>query len=445
MAKIQLKYQPREAFLPFHNRKARFSDLVCHRRAGKTVAAVNDLIIGALECQFKRPQLAYIAPTYQMAKRIAWEYTKEYAQPLIEQTHESELRVTLKNEAKIYLLGSENADALRGIYLDGAILDEYPLMRPSMVSQVIMPCLSDRQGWLVKMGTPRGKNHFYDSYNRSKGDPKAYTMMLKASQSGIIPADELALIRSMMDESDYQQEYECSFDAALKGAIYGAEMELAEKEGRIGEFAQDPNLPVDVITDLGYTDDTVLIFFQRGPSGILINEVYSNNEQEWDVYLDEMESRDVRDVYLPHDAKAKNLQTGRSIVEQTYRRQYHPKLVPDHKLRDGISAARKLLPYVYWNRPLCSNAVEAMKSYRRDWDDKLGCYRDRPVHDWSSHIADAFRYLGVVFTGLQPVKSNLILPEHLRGQKGATYAFNLEDLFNDRRTNPVLRDDYYGF
>jgi phage terminase large subunit len=441
MARIQLKYQPREAFLPFHNRKARFSDLVCHRRAGKTVAAVNDLIIGALECQYPRPQLAYIAPTYQMAKRIAWEYTKEFAQPLIAQTHESELRVTLTaNDAKIYLLGSENADALRGLYLDGAVLDEYPLMRPSMVSQVIMPCLSDRQGWLVKMGTPRGKNHFYDSYNRSKGDPAAFTMMLKASESGIIPKDELALIRSHMDESDYQQEYECSFDAALKGAIYGVEMELAETEGRIREFDLDPNLPVDVITDLGYTDDTVLLFFQQGPGGILIHEVYANNEQEWDVYLDEMETRDVRDVYLPHDAKAKNLQTGRSIVEQTIRRGYRPKMVPDHKLRDGISAARKLLPYIWWNRPLTSNAVEAMKSYRREWDDKLGCYRDRPVHDWSSHIADTFRYLGVVFTMLQPIVSKLILPPEVKA--GANYAFCLDDLFTHPRTNPRLRNDY---
>ena len=439
MAQIQLKYQPRDAFLPFHNRKARFSDMVCHRRAGKTVAAVNDLIIGALECQLKRPQLAYIAPTYQMAKRIAWEYTKEFAAPLIEQTHESELRVTLKNEAKIYLLGSENADALRGIYLDGAILDEYPLMRPSMVSQVIMPCLSDRQGWLVKMGTPRGKNHFYDSYNRSLADPKAFTMMLKASESGIIPAEELALIKSHMDSSDYLQEYECSFDAALKGAIYGEAMELAEKEGRIKEYGLDPNLPLDVITDLGYTDDTVLIFFQQGPGGILIHEVYSNNEQEWDVYLDEMEIRNVRDIYLPHDARAKNLQTGRSIVEQTLRRQFRPKIVPDHKLRDGISAARKLLPYTYWNRPLTSGAVEAMKSYRKEWDDKLGCYRDRPVHDWSSHIADAFRYLGVVFANLQPAKSNIILPERLAGEQGVNYAFTLEDLFTDRRTNPSLQ------
>ena len=436
--KISLNYQPREAFVPFHNRKARFATLVCHRRAGKTVAAVNDLIIGALECKLERPQLAYVAPTYQMAKRIAWEYVKQFAAPLIEQVHESELRVTLKNKAKIYLLGAEKADSLRGIYLDGAILDEYAQIRPSTVGQVILPCLSDRGGWLVATGTPKGKNHFYDAYNRSLADPLQFALLLKASTSGIIPQEELDLLRSQMDDSDYQQEFECSWTASLKGAIYGIEMERAESEGRVGLHDLDPALPVDVVCDLGYTDDTVLAFFQKSKGQVLVHEVYSNNEVDWDVYLDEMESRDVRDVYLPHDARAKNLQTGRSIVEQTIRRGYRPRLVPDHKLRDGIAATRKLMPFIYWNQPLCSGAIEALKSYRREWDDKLGCYRDRPVHDWSSHIADAIRYLGIIFSQLpEQSKPKIIMPGE-ENRAGGSYAFNLEDLFNDRRTNPGL-------
>ena len=437
MAKVQLSYQPRATFLPFHNRKARFSTLVCHRRAGKTVAAVNDLIIGAMKCRLPHPQLAYIAPNYQQAKRISWEYLKQFAAPLISQVHESELRVTLHNEAKIYLLGAEKADSLRGMYLDGAILDEYGLMKPSAVSQVILPCLSDRNGWIAYMGTPVGKNHFYDAHMRAANSPEWFSMLLKASQSGLIPNQELEMIKAQMDESDYEQEFECSFTASLKGAIYGTEMDRAESEGRIKEFALDPALPVDVICDLGYTDDTVLIFFQKSRENVLIHEIYSNNETEWETYLDEIESRDVREVYLPHDARAKNLQTGRSIVEQTIRRGYRPRLIPDHKLRDGISATRKLLPFVYWNHPLCSGGVEAMKSYRRAWDDKLGCYRDRPLHDWSSHVADGHRYLGVIFAMLEDkTPSKIIIP----GQEvvGASYAFNLEDLFNDSRTNPGL-------
>jgi phage terminase large subunit len=434
---INLPYVPRPAFIPFHNRKARFADLVSHRRSGKTVAMVNDLIIGALECPLERPQLAYIAPTYQMAKRIAWEYLKHYAAPLLKAPpHETELRVTLQNDSRIYLLGAEKADSLRGIYLDGAILDEYAQIRPSAVSQVLLPCLSDRGGWLVYAGTPRGKNHFYDVYKKALVTPGWFTMLLKASESGIIPKTELDLIKSQMDASDYEQEFECSFEASLKGAIYGVEMELAEQEGRVTEMGLDPNLPVDVVADLGYTDDTVLVYFQQAPGGILIHEVYSNNEQEWDDYLDEIDLHEVRDVYLPHDARAKNLQTGRSIVEQTIKRGYRPRIVPDHKLRDGVAATRKLLPYMYWNLPLCSSGIEAMKSYRREWDEKLGCYKDRPVHDWTSHVADAIRYLSVVFLNLQPVPSKIILPDSFG--RPANYGFTLDDLFTDYRTNPGL-------
>lgn len=410
--------------------------MVCHRRAGKTVAIVNDLIIGAVECTLPNPQLAYIAPDYQQAKRVSWEYLKHYAEPLLAQVHESELRVTLKNGAKIFLLGAEKADNLRGMYLDGAALDEYPQIRPSVFSQIIRPALADRNGWAIFSGTPRGKNHFYDIIKRARADREWYELTLKASESGIVPAEELAALRRQMDESDYQQEFECSFEAALKGAIYGTEMEAAEQEGRIGFFPRDENLPLDCITDLGYTDDTVLLFFQILRGGIRIVEVYSNNELSWDHYLDELEQREIRDIYLPHDAKAKNLQTGRSIVEQTIRRGYRPHIVPDHKLRDGVAATRKLLPFTYWNLEGTSGAIEAMKSYRREWDDKLGCYKDRPVHDWSSHIADTVRYLSVSLQHIRPMESKLILPASLTRE--ANYGFSLEDLFTHRLTNPGL-------
>lgn len=435
---MQLDYTPRQAFLPFHNRKTRWGVLVCHRRAGKTVALVNDLIIGALECRLKDPQLAYVAPNYQQAKRIAWTYLKQFAAPLIQQVHESELRVTLKNNAKIFLLGAEKADSLRGMYLDGAVLDEYAQIRPSTYSQVIRPALADRGGWAVFSGTPMGKNHFYDAKKLAENSPEWYFMLLRADQSGIIPADELAELKRGMEASDYEQEMLCSFEAALKGAIYGIEMDEAEKEGRIGNFDLDPSLPLDVICDLGYADDTVLGFFQHRRDGILLHEIYINNELDWDHYLDEMDEREVRQVYLPHDARAKNLQTGRSIVELTLKRGYRPQIVPDHKLRDGIASTRKILPYTYWNYPLCSGGVEAMKSYRREWDDKLGCYRERPVHDWSSHVADMHRYLGVVHSNLRPAQSRIILPDSVRP---SNYGFNLDQLFNDAAVNPGIFKD----
>jgi hypothetical protein len=286
-----------------------------------------------------------------------------------------------------------------------------------------------------------GKNHFYDAVKRSQGDPAWFHMTLKASTSGIISPEELAIIKSQMDASDYEQEYECSFEAALKGAIYGVEMELAEQEGRIHDFPVDEALSVDCVLDLGYTDDTVITFFQHAREGISVNEILVNNETEWDYYLDEMEARNVRTVWLPHDARAKNLQTGRSIVEQTLRRGFKVDMVPDHKLRDGIAALRKLLPFMRWNNELCSGGVEAMKSYRRIWDDKLGCYRDRPAHDWASHVADCLRYLGVIYTKLPAPKSRLVLPKSYA--RDPNYGFSLEDLFSNRQTNPALRREEF--
>lgn len=429
--RINLSYEPRPHFLPFHNRASRWAALVCHRRAGKTVAVINDLIIGAVECKYEAPQLAYIAPNYQQAKRIAWEYLKKYAAPIMYQAHESELRVTLQGGAKIFLLGAEKADNLRGMYLDGAALDEFAQIKPSAVSQVILPCLSDRQGWLVYMGTPMGKNHFYDIFKAAQEDPLWYSLMLKASQSGIVPKEELDIIRRQMDPNDYLQEYECSFEAALRGAIYGNEMEAADNEGRIGRFELDPALPIDVICDLGFADDTALGFFQVRKDGILIHETIIDNERDWDSYLDEMDQREVRDVWLPHDARARTLQTGRSIVEQTIRRGYRPKIVPDHKLRDGIAATRKMLPFTYWNKALTGGCVEAMKSYRRLWDDKLGCYRENPVHDWASHPADMVRYLGVICSNLPTPKPRILLPEGYVHQhaRNVNYGFSLEDLW----------------
>ena len=151
---MALKYIPREQFIPFHNRKQRWSALVTHRRAGKTVAIVNDLIFGALECRNYKPQLAYVGPTYSQAKRVAWGYLKDYAEPyLAKPPGEAELKVTLKNDATIHVLGADNADSLRGMYLDATVNDEYALFKPSVFSQVIRPALSDRNGWSVFVST----------------------------------------------------------------------------------------------------------------------------------------------------------------------------------------------------------------------------------------------------------------------------------------------------
>lgn len=424
-----LVYQPREQFIPFHNREQRWAVLNTHRRAGKTIALSNDVIYGTLQCPLRKPQLAYIGPTFTQAKRVAWQYLKDYAEPYLSKPpQESELKLTLKNEGTIHVLGADNADALRGMYLDGFVGDEYALWRPSVFSQIIRPALSDRNGWGVFASTPRGKNLFYEiDQTAIKESAKLWhRLTLKASESGIIDPNELEELRRTMDPEEFAQEYECSFDAALKGAIYAAEVDLMFAEGRVGSVAYDPNLETHCVFDLGFTDATVVIWWQVDPRTGRRNIVRCRATTGADIFHHIAAIHDfpgeVGEVWLPHDARAKNLQTGRSVVEQFLSEGIKPKLVPNHKIRDRIAATRRVFPSVWIDADDTGELIEAMKSYRREWNDDLGMFSERPVHDWSSHFADCFGYFCVV-QGDVSVKS--------AKDDVARDGYNLETLFAD--------------
>lgn len=146
---IVIRYAPRKAFLPFHERTQRWACLVAHRRAGKTVAAINDIIRAAMFAKSQSPLYGYCAPYRSQAKSVAWDYLKVYAAPVTRETNESELTVELINGAKIRLFGADNADAMRGLGFDGIYLDEYGDFKPSVFGNVIRPALSDKQGWAV--------------------------------------------------------------------------------------------------------------------------------------------------------------------------------------------------------------------------------------------------------------------------------------------------------
>jgi hypothetical protein len=215
MPKIKLDYRPREHFRPFHDSEKRWSCIVAHRRCGKTVASVRQLERAALRCTKPNPRFAYIAPLYKQAKDIAWQYVKDGARPLMEygaKINESELRVDLPNAGRVRLYGADNPDSLRGIYLDGVVLDEYADMKPSMWAEVIRPALSDRQGWACFIGTPKGRDAFYNVWREAQKDESWFTLQLKASKTGILAPEELAAARAQMSDSEFAREYECSFD-----------------------------------------------------------------------------------------------------------------------------------------------------------------------------------------------------------------------------------------
>lgn len=434
---MSLTYHPRPQFKPFHNRRQRWSSLCTHRRAGKTVALVNDVILGALECKLRKPQLAYIGPTFTQAKRIAWQYLKDYSEPYwAKPPSESELKITLKGDRTIYCLGADNADSLRGIYLDGGVGDEYALWRPSVFSQIIRPALSDRNGWFVWASTPRGKNLFYNVHSTAlKNTDEYYGLTLKASESGIIPPHELEELRRQMDPEEFAQEYECSFDAALKGAIYANEVNQMFADGRVLHSLYDPNLPVNVVFDLGFTDATVTTWWQEPPQGrVRVVNCEATTGADIFHHIERIHQfpGEVGDVWLPHDARARNLQTGKSVVEQFLGEGIRPRIVPSHKVRDRIAATRRVFPRIELDETQTGDLLEALKAYRRDWNEDLQMFSERPLHDWTSHYADSFGYMCVVAEPSDSVSKSPQVVER-------TNTYNLENLFADNEKRLVDR------
>jgi hypothetical protein len=386
--------------MPFHNRTKRWACIVAHRRAGKTVAAVNDIIRAAITYQGPNGLFGYVAPYMNQARRIAWDYFKYYAQPVIKDANESQMTLTLVNGVKISLFGADNADSMRGLGFSGIYLDEYGDFKPSVFGNVIRPALSDKQGWAVFAGTPKGKNQFWEVFDTATRIPSEWFLLrLPASSSGLLPASELAAAKAQLSEDQYLQEYECSFEAAILGAFYGTEMRQAQDQGRIGQISYDANLPVYTAWDLGYRDDTAIWFYQvlRGEVRVIDFFAVSGADIHYIAEAVRKKPYDYARHYLPHDARAKSLQTGRSIVEQlaSYLDIKKLAVVPDIGLQSGIQAVRMMLPRVYFDAEKCHDGIEALRQYQREYDEDKKAYRQSPRHDWTSHPSDAFRMLAV--------------------------------------------------
>lgn len=408
--RVATGYLPREHQALIHKSLKRFSVLVCHRRFGKTVLCINELIDRALRCELPNPRYAYIAPYFNQAKDVAWTYLKEYTRdiPGVE-THETELKVTLPNGAWIRLYGADNPDRLRGIYLDGVVLDEYAQMAPRMWGQVIRPLLSDRRGWAVFIGTPMGHNGFYEMYDgAAHGWPNEdgtrvkasdwFAGLFRASDTGVVAAAELEAAKRDMAEEEYDQEFECSFTAAIRGAYYGKLMAEADRQERITRVPHHTGIKVDTWWDLGYGDATSIWFVQRVRQEVRVIDFYEHSGEGVEHYVAMLQNKAMSDRYVygdhiaPHDAEHKVMASGgRSIKQIAGDLGLKFIIAPNIEVHHGIQAVRNLLPMCWFDRDKCRQGIEALRQYRADYDEKRQALRDKPLHDWTSHAADAFR------------------------------------------------------
>lgn len=434
-----LPYTPRQALQHFHKRTQRFAFLICHRRCGKTVACVAELVLRAIYTKKKNAQYAYICPFRSQAKAVAWNYLVEMTAGLAVDVRVSELSVTLPNGAKIWLSGSDNVNALRGIYLDGAVLDEFAQCRPDLLEAVIMPCLLDRKGWLVIIGTAYGRlNQFYEYYEKSKTDPNWFHADIKIYDSHVIPLDEQERIKGSISDAKWRQEFLNDFSAELVGTYYASLINEAEQNHRISDLINvDYALPTHVSFDIGRGDNTAVWFWQETPHGINVIDFYQTNGQPAQHYIDYLKGTPYKlaTINLPHDAKAKTFATQKSTLEQfVHAFEANPdiqvQIVPRLSVEDGIEAVRQILPYTHFLLPNTFYGVECLRVYRKQYDEKNRCFSNTPLHDYSSDAADSFRYLAIM--AKKRLKKAPTPYEALENQLVSTQNYSLNDLFTDR-------------
>lgn len=394
---ISAGYTARPQFSSFHARKQRWGVVVAHVRCGKTVACINDLIDACIRCKLKAPRFAYVAPYYSQAKDVAWGYLKEYTAAIPDRkVNEGDLYVDLPGERRIRLYGADNYPRLSGIYLDGVVLDEYGDMDPRAWKEVIRARLSDRDGWAVFIGTPKGVNHFADLWETARGDPEWFSSSLPASSTGILSQAELDSARKAMTEEDYAAQYECSFAASVVGSFWGRQMAAADKEGRITKVPWQPEIGVETWWDLG-VDNMAVWLTQTVGKEVHVIEYMDAEGEGLPAYARALQAKPY--VYkshnAPHDIQGREIGSGKTRLETAEALGIRFTLVPSISVADGIDQGRSFIARCWFDREKTDRGRLALVSYRKVWDEKRKTFHSEPLKNWSTHAADAWRYLAV--------------------------------------------------
>ncbi len=408
---IEIPYVPRPLQAKLHNDldNHRFAVLNCHRRFGKTILIILHLIKKALTNDKKNPRYYLIGPTFVSIKRVCWDYLKQYASCIPGTTfNETELRCDLPNGARITLLSSEDPDKIRGIYADGVCIDECSQMNPILWNEIIRPALSDRKGFCYFISTPAGmSNIFYDLYQHAQSDPNWLAYTAKASETGIIDQEELDAAKAQMGDAKYKQEFECDWIANIEGAVYGEIIKSLEEKKQITRIAYDPALEVHTAWDLGVDDSTAIVFYQLLGNQILIIDYYENNREGLPHYVQVVKDKDYvyGEHFAPHDIEVTEFSTGKTRREVAYQLGIRFKILPKINLEDGIHSLKMVLPKCWFDGENTKPLVDALRHHHRKYNEKMKMFSNKPVKDWSSHAADAARYMALSITDLPRQKA----------------------------------------
>ena len=391
------------------------------RRAGKDITALNYVI----RQMYEKPGVYYyIFPTYSQAKKVIWDSITNdgkrildyFPKDLVTQMNAQEMKIRMMNkfgtESLFQLIGSDNYDSLMGTNPVGCVFSEYALQDP-LAYQYIRPILTANGGWALFISTPRGKNHLWQLAELAKNSPDWFYYKLSVEETNHISLDEIEKERreGLLSEDMIQQEYYTSFEMGVEGAYYAKYVDKAKREGRIGMVPWENGFKVHTAWDLGVRDSTSILFFQVIGQTVRIIDVYENSKEGVEHYAEVVQSKPY--VYgthiAPHDIRVKEWGSGMTRLEKARQLGIKFTLSDDLEIIDGIESCRSLFSRLWIDEKKCAPLIKALENYRQEYDPKHKVYRPRPLHDWSSHYCDAFRYLAVSL----PKTSDSVTPQDI--------------------------------
>lgn len=396
-----------------------------HRRAGKDDVLLNWAAVSVME----RPaSYWHCLPEFGQCRKAIWtavdpmtgkrRIDQAFPPELRQNLNEQEMFIRFKNGSTWQMVGSDRYNNLVGAGVAGVAFSEFALANPSAWGY-IRPMVEANNGWAAFISTPRGRNHFKDLFDMGARNPAWFAESLSIYDTEALTPQQItdaleeyiALYGEDIGRAQFMQEYEVSFNAAILGAFYAREMVMVRNEGRIdGTLEAIPGQPVHRAWDIGVRDDTSIWWFQVVGGQVYVLDFYSTSGVGVDHYAEVIAKRTENHGWIsgtdfvPHDAKVKEWGTGRTRVETMQGHGLNPQVVPQAGLLDGINAARLTLPRcVFHDR--CEEGIAALEQYRREWDDDKKTFRASPLHDWTSHASDAFRYLALAWRELTPAKA----------------------------------------
>ena len=413
---LPFNYIPREYQKPFFRAMKtgiKRAVLVNHRRAGKDKTAFNFLVREA----FRRVGVYfYFFPTYNQGRKILWDGIDKDGFKFLDHIpkelmfgdpNSTEMKIRLihptdsnKQGSLIQVVGTDNIDTIVGTNPVGCIFSEYAIQDPR-AWEYVKPILRENGGWAIFPYTPRGKNHGYELYEMARNNPDWYVEKLTVNDTfghgGTMGLEDIEKERAEgMTENMIQQEFYCSFEAAVEHAVFGTQMFKARAEGRIGNYPADNRIPVDTYWDIG-RDGTAIWFVQTIRSEVHIVDYYDSYQSSLEHDLKELQNKPYiyGEHYFPHDGDNKDYKTGKTPKEIAQTLGFSVNIVPKIAKESQIKAARMLFDRCYFNESTTERGVDSLSSWHFGYDTKLRIMSALPVHDWASHGGDAFCQLGV--------------------------------------------------